>query len=312
MTQYVNHWLLCTGAAEKTKEAAAAAAVSKLDLKGKQTQQGSEGWNGKPEKAVDGNTDGTYGHNSCTHTQNNDGAWWSVDLGQSYSIQEVVVWNRSDCCHDRLNGVEVRIDSQPCGTISAQQRENKISCGGKTGSKINIKSTRNDYLSLCEVEVYAGAAAAAAAAVSKLDLKGKQTQQGSEGWNGKPEKAVDGNTDGTYGHNSCTHTQNNDGAWWSVDLGQSYSIQEVVVWNRSDCCHDRLNGVEVRIDSQPCGTISAQQRENKISCGGKTGSKINIKSTRNDYLTLCEVEVYEGDLRSSPVLSCPVLSCPVL
>ena len=149
------------------------------------------------------------------------------------------------------------------------------------------------------------------AAVSKLDLKGKQTQQGSEGWDGKPERALDGNTDGNYGHNSCTHTQNNGGAWWSVDLGQSYSIQEVVVWNRSDCCHDRLNGVEVTIDSQPCGTISAQQQENKISCGGKTGSKINIKSTRNDYLTLCEVEVYEGDLRSSPVLSCPVLSCPV-
>jgi len=37
--------------------------------------------------AVDGNTDGDYYENSCTHTTQGtrDPAWW-VDLGQSYTI----------------------------------------------------------------------------------------------------------------------------------------------------------------------------------------------------------------------------------
>merc|ERR1712216_507470 len=49
---------------------------------------------------------------------------------------------------------------------------------------------------------------------NKLLSRGKPTYQGgwgggrSEGWSGRPSRAVDGRTDGRYGKGTCTHTQN--------------------------------------------------------------------------------------------------------
>ena len=49
---------------------------------------------------VDGNTDGGFylsrGHiNTCTHTAGNDQyPWWRVDLGKTYEIHSIVLFNR--------------------------------------------------------------------------------------------------------------------------------------------------------------------------------------------------------------------------
>ena len=40
--------------------------------------------------AVDGN------RTTCTHTKNDTKAWWSVDLGQTYTLQYVELTNRGD------------------------------------------------------------------------------------------------------------------------------------------------------------------------------------------------------------------------
>ena len=50
--------------------------------------------------AVDGNTDGGLylggGHiDTCTHTERNDQhPWWTVDLGKTYEIHSIVLFNR--------------------------------------------------------------------------------------------------------------------------------------------------------------------------------------------------------------------------
>ena len=49
--------------------------------------------------AVDGNTDGGLyvgGHiHTCTHTAGNDQhPWWRVDLGKTYEIHSIVIFNR--------------------------------------------------------------------------------------------------------------------------------------------------------------------------------------------------------------------------
>ena len=38
-----------------------------------------------------------------------DNLWWYVDLDGSFRIEEVVIWNRLDCCSDRLSGAVVRL-----------------------------------------------------------------------------------------------------------------------------------------------------------------------------------------------------------
>ena len=54
------------------------------------------GSSGYPDRAVDGNNNG-IGTGSCAYTVTAD-PWWAVDLGSTYDVTSVVVWNRVDCC----------------------------------------------------------------------------------------------------------------------------------------------------------------------------------------------------------------------
>jgi hypothetical protein len=36
-----------------------------------------------------------------------EGAWWEVDLGQDVDVTKVIVYNRLDCCSERLSKSEV-------------------------------------------------------------------------------------------------------------------------------------------------------------------------------------------------------------
>ena len=69
----------------------------------------STGWGGSVDRANDGNTDGAYGGNSVTHTQITDDPWWKLALDASHSINEIVVWNRTDCCSNRLDDFIVEV-----------------------------------------------------------------------------------------------------------------------------------------------------------------------------------------------------------
>jgi len=77
--------------------------------------------------------------------------------------------------------------------------------------------------------------------------RGKPTSQSSTDSGGVSSRAVDGNTSGYFDQNSVTHTANEGGAWWQVDLQGVYSLATVVLYNRTDCCADRLRDFRVRI-----------------------------------------------------------------
>lgn len=67
----------------------------------------------------------------------------------------------------------------------------------------------------------------------------KYTQQSStyseHGTSFTPDKAVDGNGNGSWGIHTCTHTQpNTDNPTWSVDLGNAYYIIAIRIKNRND------------------------------------------------------------------------------
>merc|ERR1712070_871027 len=109
---------------------------------------------------------------------------------------------------------------------------NTVQCRKKKGRHVTVRLTGKNYLTLCEVKVFGFSCAG-----SRITLisQGKKATQSSEGWGGKPSRAIDGNTDQKYGKKSCTHTQKQKG-WWKVDLGSKFKIDHVVVWNRADCC----------------------------------------------------------------------------
>ncbi|XP_077999538.1 plasminogen-like isoform X2 [Glandiceps talaboti] len=130
---------------------------------------------------------------------------------------------------------------------------------------------------------------------------------------GEPGRAVDGIVTGSYAENSCTHTQLEMEPWWFVRLVPTvassvignYDVHKVVLFNRVDCCEERLLNAEVRIGSsenilenEVCGgRVTAEQLENPaivIECDPPiTGHIVSVQIiAREEYLTLCEVQVF--------------------
>jgi hypothetical protein len=115
--------------------------------------------------------------------------------------------------------------------------------------------------------------------------------------------AVDGNTDGNFHRGSCTHTNSDSPmpAWWQVDLDGVASIDEVRIWNRGDCCSDRLRDFEVRLcttvgceTSKRCGDVvsSAVAPSAMYTAVCEQSTARSVRIVVNNTCTLCEVQVY--------------------
>ncbi len=118
--------------------------------------------------------------------------------------------------------------------------------------------------------------------------------------------AVDGNTDGEFLNGSTTHTNIEQGAWWQVDLGSKKNINEIIIYNRIDCCTNRLSNYQVSIsDKADFSTHTYQQdfhvapnpKTNiKLDAPGKQGRYVRIQLLDKNYLSLAEVQVIGVDL----------------
>jgi len=135
--------------------------------------QSTTSWDGVAKRAIDGNTDGLWSNGSVTATDRDfDNQWWEVDLGQVSLIDKIVLWNRSDCCGDRLNNFEILLDGVSLFThadtaLSAPDPSFSFSVNALEGQTIRIQkfadtagnSVNKDgfgatVLSLAEVQVF--------------------------------------------------------------------------------------------------------------------------------------------------------------
>lgn len=109
------------------------------------------------------------------------------------------------------------------------------------GRYVRVESgERPEYLHFAEVEVYAGGMNVAV---------GKPTTASSTMAPFTPDKAVDGVIEYVWGVNpsfwsSAGHA---GGEWWEVDLGEAVAIERLVLYNRLDCCQERLQGAVLRV-----------------------------------------------------------------
>jgi hypothetical protein len=74
--------------------------------------------------------------------------------------------------------------------------------------------------------------------------EGKATQS-SVTLGGEAARAIDGNRNGNWGAGSVTHTAQENEPYWQVDLGAAHYIDEIRIYNRTDCCGERLKQVMV-------------------------------------------------------------------
>ncbi|MDX1690764.1 MAG: discoidin domain-containing protein, partial [Acidimicrobiia bacterium] len=129
--------------------------------------------------AVDGDRDGDIDAGSVAITYRVSEAWWEVDLGVPTDIDHVVLWNRTDCCSDRLERVHVFVSEDPFPArdidgISSEPGVTDVFLDrtlgrktvvpvGATGRYVRVQLDYLDaVLALAEVEVMAAAATAPA------------------------------------------------------------------------------------------------------------------------------------------------------
>ncbi len=131
------------------------------------------------------------------------------------------------------------------------------------------------------------------------------------GITGNPEKAVDGNTNGVFFTNppsasSVSATKSGNKNWWQVDLGDSYFIEDINVFNRTDG-QNQTNDIYILISNTPftsnnLGTARAQANYEAFISGtvgspstiepSVEGRYVRIQRSSGGYLVLAEVEVF--------------------
>jgi hypothetical protein len=139
--------------------------------------------------------------------------------------------------------------------------------------------------------------------------RGRPASQISTFGNAEASLAVDGNNCGDYSRGSVAHTGLAPSPWWEVDLGESKAIKAIQVWNRSDCCGDRLHNFWVFVSDRPFGgadTPAASRarpdvwstRVDEMPAPDKTvvvharGRFVRVQLDDKGWLALAEVKVF--------------------
>lgn len=216
-------------------------------------------------RAVDGNTNPHFDGGSVSHTLSSsatdDFIFWKVDLGASYLIERILVFHRhenylcgEESCINRAKGYIVEIQDDNGLKLwdwahdeneNVTRREilevNQPVLGSTVMIKILVSGQSNTLriLQLAEVEVYG-------AALYNVAF-GMPVSQSSTDLLGVAGKAVDGNTNGVYNEGS-SHTNSGGTQWWRVNLGKSFTIYYIKIYNRSNqCCNAWLSGYTLTV-----------------------------------------------------------------
>jgi hypothetical protein len=142
---------------------------------------------------------------------------------------------------------------------------------------------------------------------------GNQTSQSStlSGYaSAGPQSAADGNIDGNFLHGSTTHTNREANAWWQVDLGETRDLDAIVIWNRVDCCSERLTDYWVFVSGTPFDAAdtpetlqrrsgvwsshqtSAPNPSTRMKLDGTEGRYVRVQLSGIGSLSLAEVQVF--------------------
>jgi hypothetical protein len=135
------------------------------------------------------------------------------------------------------------------------------------------------------------------------------TSQSSSAFDMGADRAVDGITDGDHhAAESVSHTEKDHQPWWQVDLGAVVDIDRIEIFNRTDCCSDRLRDYYVFISSTPFEhrTVEETVRDPNVFASfqqeqaqspttvaiGRRGRFVRIQLTAEEqFLALAEVRV---------------------
>ena len=261
-----------------------------------------------PFRAVDGETNGDFSHNSVTKTKIEDRPSWRVDVGHSCVVQKVVIFNRVDCCGERLQNFDVSLEDFAFRPIKTYFYGlgvlEKFEFGGDdliSGVEhVRVQLRGRNVLSLAEVQVF-GRCNSQRTGFDNVALNKYAFQSSTHTHAVKPvaAKAVDGNISGRFFTGSTAVTNKDDRAWWEVDLGHTAEIATVLVFNRIDCCGERLANFKVILYNFAHQTVDTLHEAGGgeleygfVVAPPKNARFVRVQLLGKNNLQLAEVEVF--------------------
>jgi hypothetical protein len=141
---------------------------------------------------------------------------------------------------------------------------------------------------------------------------GASALQSSTAFSGNASRAIDGNTDGNYWNGHVSHTDNTpvspnapgsttNQQWLEIRLGAARTVRHVRIYNRTDCCAERLgrfsiwginagNGIWTRIGGADMNGNTTRIID--IDTDDLRTWIIVIQKDDSEYLSLAEVQVW--------------------
>jgi len=135
----------------------------------------------------------------------------------------------------------------------------------------------------------------------------KPASQITTEYGGIASRAVDGNTNGNWSNGSVTHTTSLHNAFWTVDLKGSHEVKEIKLFNRLDCCQDRLTNFKVILDrvGGSAVVINSSVVENQDVFTFPTNVsnvvRVTVQLNGKNHLSLAEVQVFGWETKSASV-----------
>jgi hypothetical protein len=141
------------------------------------------------------------------------------------------------------------------------------------------------------------------------DASQSSTYTAGDGVTGYANKAIDNDTSGDWADLSISHTSIEPKPYWEVNLGGSYAIDSIILWNRTDGNAEagRFKNFDITILNSSGGVAWT---DHCIDVAGAStlfdptviiwGEKVRVQLRDTNYLTLAEVQVF-GDPELNPV-----------
>lgn len=284
----------------------AEAAMSTLNVAlGRPTSQSSnfDPSRGASWSAVDGNRDGTYGSYRVAHTAGTEPdrrPWWMVDLGGQHHVDEVVIYNRTDCCGQRLADFDVQVLDDAMEIVGHEHQTGQLTDSqasyrlyGVRGRYVRVimddtGTMHERYLQLAEVEVFGVPTERENLGLEHLAAHSRDYFS-SGAWGAG--RALDGDP------TTASATSYERGAYWEVELLGDSWVEELTIqphpsyrYSLEDCLVELFDDADRVVASSRCPETIG---EGEISLHlGARGNRVRISHPdRAMFVILGEVEV---------------------
>ncbi|XP_056013659.1 uncharacterized protein LOC130046372 [Ostrea edulis] len=229
-----------------------------------------------PSNAVNGN------FNDFMHTTYPVGEgrpWLTIDLGNTFLVKQIEIFNRADCCGYKFHDAEVTVGKsldnlQFCGHYTGPARNGEripMWCPPRTFArfvKIQIVKGKGNVLHVAEVLIWGvpeGNHQYLLPSTNCLNnvALGKSVTVSTTYGKFRPSNAVNGYL------NDFMHTTYPTGEgrpWLAIYLGNTFVVHQIEIFNRADCCGYKFHDADVRV---------GRSQSNLHSCGHYAGSAQN-------------------------------------